>query len=126
LQQQQAHQRLIQRDFGCGQAPGRPASLDLAHPFEHHGVVMAMRTSVERQTDANCRNIIGRQKQPVHAKILEPQTLLPDRFKHGVETTLCQQLPRQQMMALHSRIIIGIATPVDLAKTDPGTHEKSA
>lgn len=116
LQLAQALQRLHQRHFGGDGAAGGPSRLDLPHPFDHHGVVIAVRAAVQRQADPDCRAVISREQQAVVAKIIKVQPLPPQRIKHRVEAGPGQDLAGQNVVALQPRLISGHIGAIDGAK----------
>jgi hypothetical protein len=67
---------------------------------------------MERQTETYRRAIGGRQEQAVAAKVVEADTVAPQPFEQQAETAHGKQLSRQQMMALHARLISGIGQAV--------------
>jgi hypothetical protein len=91
-----------------------------------------MRPAMQRQAHAHHGAVAGRQQQAIGAKILETQPIAPQKIEQRPEAAMPQQLPGQQMVALHTRIIAGHARAVDrtegqrIARPGPGFGQGSA
>jgi len=116
LEQGQAHQCLVQGNFRCAASQCGPASLYLPHPFNHDGVVLPVRPTVERQAHAHGGRIAGGEQQTIAAEIVEAEVLAANCIEKVAEAAAAQQLPRQYVVTLQSRIIVRQIPAVDCTK----------
>ena len=89
---------------------------DLADSLDDHGVVIAVRTAMERQAEQTRPRIVSRQQQPVRAKIVEPDPAAPERLEQATETGAGDSLTGQEVVPLHARIIVRRPDAVDRAE----------
>jgi len=112
-QELEPHLRLGRGIRFVTQSRARPARLDLADPFDHHFAVAPMRPAVQRQAHPHRGPLAAWQQQAVAAKIRKCPPLPLERAEHARKLMPDQHRARHQMMALHSRIMIRLAAPVD-------------
>ena len=94
----------------------RPAGFDLADALDHQPVVIAVRSAMQRQAQADNGAVACWQQQAVAAKIVEPDPLAPDRVEQRPEAAFAQQLARQQVVALQAGIVTRPIVAVGRAK----------
>ena len=116
LEQAKAHQRLVERHFGCPRAQRRPVRLDLPDALADHLVIGAVRPAMQRQAHAHGGAVAGRQQQAVMAKIVKSYAIAADHVEQRTKAAARQQLPGQQVMALHPWDMRRQSAPVDSAK----------
>ena len=117
LQQGQPQQRLVERDLRRPAALLRPAGFDLANTLDHQPVVIAVRSAMQRQAQADDCAVAGRQQQAVAAKIVEADPLAPRSCRTGDRKQLLPSNWRgQQVVALQAGIVIRPIVAVDRAK----------
>ena len=116
LEQLQPFQRVMKRHFRSAKSGCGPGPLDLADPLDHHGVVIAMRPAVQRQTDPHHSMVVGGKQQTVVTEIVEVQSVPPETAQQGLETGPDQDLTGENMVALKSGIKPGFPASVDRPK----------
>jgi len=75
-----------------------------------------MRPAMQGQSNAKRGRLVTRKEEAVAAKIVEADTLAAQPIEQTRETTGGVELPRQQVMALHARLIVRFAAPIDGTK----------
>jgi len=69
---------------------------------------------MQRQAQATDSTLTCWQQQSVSAEVVEPDLFDTQIREHPVEAAPPEQLPRQKMVALQSRVEIGSAATVDV------------
>jgi hypothetical protein len=116
LQERKTHQRFFEGEFGKTRASSRPIALDPADTIEDHRAVVAMGPAMERQSYPQ-RGALGTGKQQsVAAEIVETDALGAYAGKEMPEATCRQELPGQQVMPLHARLVSRFTTAINSAK----------
>lgn len=77
LQQAQPFQRVVQSLFRALPVPQRPTRFDLPNPFDHQGIVIAVRPAMQRQADADGGIIIGWKQHSIAAKVVKAEPVPP-------------------------------------------------
>ena len=99
--------------FGVAAGAASPPRLDPPDPLGHQLVVDAVRTAVQRCPVGQRRALGCGQKQPVGTKVIEAHSLAAQSREQRGERARAQQLPWEQVVTLHVRLIAGRAAPVD-------------
>jgi len=98
--------------------------LDLADAFHHHGVVVPVRAAMQRQASHERALLMGGQQHAVDAEIVKAESTLIEAVHHVAQGPEGHDLVRQQVMALHLRIIAGAIQAIDRPERDPGTLKR--
>lgn len=128
--QRRAQQKPSERSLQQGDLPGsrfhstsailpalaRPTDLDLAETLAYKFVVAAMRSAMQRQTQAESGYLVARQEQPVTPKIFETGPKSAQAVEERIELKPASDLQRKQMMPLQTCIMVWPARTIDRAK----------
>jgi hypothetical protein len=77
---------------------------------------MTMRAAMKWQAEPQGRAVRAGQQQPVAAKVIKADTLAAQSIEQGSEATRREQLPREQVVTLHARLVTGMGGTVDRAE----------
>lgn len=112
---------MVQRHLRRPQPLPRPFSFNLADPFSDQRVVKPVGAAMQRQADAQHGLIIRWQQQAVVSKVVETEAIPAERIEQAHQPPVTQQLPRQEVMALQTRVETRMPLPVDGAEGQPAT-----